>query len=185
MNWRTLAAAIVLASAPGMAVASPGYYYYGPWSATLYAGPSTNSHFSRTLQGNFRANGGMAGLAGDVRLFGLGDGFSFGAEGQVGQFGGKHTYTTGSLGVGFRYDSHPWSFAFYSGPSYATDPPREPHFRGKALLNGVEVELAYAIPHSDGWGVALRMYHRSGAWGLYSEDDDEGTMFGIGVRKQF
>ncbi len=128
----------------------------------------------------------MAGLAGDVRLFALGSGFSFAAEGQLTQFGGKYTYTTGALGVGFRYDGYPWSAALYSGPSYATDPPKGiAQFQGKKLLNYVGLEVNHAIPHAHGWSVGLRMYHRSGAWGLYSIDNDEVTMFGIGVRKQF
>jgi hypothetical protein len=180
-----MASAILIASMPGTAVATPGYFY-GPWSATLYAGPSTNSHFSRTLQGNFRVDGGMIGLAGGARLFAFGSGFSFAAEGQFTQFGGKYDYTTASLGIGFRYDNYPWSAALFSGPSYATDPPKGiDDFHGKRLLNYVSLEVMHAIPHTGGWSVGLRMYHRSGAWGLYSEDDDEATMFGIGIRKQF
>ena len=187
MSWRGIAGAVLIAMIPGTAIAAPGYYYYSPWSATLFAGPVTYSHFSRTFEGHFQVNGGMAGLMGDVRLFSLGRGFSIAAEGGFTDYGGKFDYTTAAAEIGFRYDNYPWSFAFYTGPSYATNPPtdRSEDFVGRHLLNAVSSELSYALPHSDGWGVALRLYHRSGAWGLYSLDNDEGTMFGIGVRKQF
>jgi hypothetical protein len=182
---RTLPAVLIFALAPSAAGAAPIYMYDGPWSAALYAGPSTNSFFSRTFQGHFRINGAMVGLAGDARLFHLGKHFSFEGEAQVTQFGGQHAYTTGALGIGLRYTCFPWSLALSTGPSYALNPPRQQFFHGKALLNYVGAEFAYAIPHSAGWDMALRFYHRSGAWGLYSEDADEGSMIGIGIRKRF
>jgi len=186
MNLRCVAVAVLFALVPGAAAAESGYYFYGPWSATLYAGPSTNSHFTKTFQGQFQVNGGMVGLAGDVRLYQLGGGWSFAGEGDLTQFAGKYDYLTAAGEIGVRYDNYPWSFAFYTGPSYATDPPKDLiNFTGKRLLNAVSMEVAYGIPHSGGWGVALRLYHRSGAWGLYSPDSDEGTMLGIGIRKQF
>lgn len=182
-GWGAIVAGLFL-SVPAAALAAPGYAY-GPWSLTIYAGPSTNSFFSHIFQGHFRVNGGMAGAAGDVRLWALGNGFSFAAEGQLTQFAGQHSYTTAALGVGMRYDHYPWSIGLYTGPSYATDPPREQYFHGKALLNYVSAEVAYGIPRAQGWDVALRLYHRSGAWGFYSPDADEGSMIGIGIRKRF
>ena len=61
-----------------------------------------------------------------------------------------------------RYTCFPWSIALSTGPSYALNPPREQFFHGKALLNYVGAEFAYAIPHSAGWDVSVRFYHRSG-----------------------
>jgi len=31
----------------------------------------------------------------------------------------------------------------------------------------------------------LRLYHRSGAWGLYARNVDQGTMVGAGLRYRF
>jgi hypothetical protein len=141
----------------------------------------------------------MFGLAVDRRLARLGWGFELGAEGQITQFAFGHTYSTIQLGLGVRFSDFPWSnylpttFSVYTGPSYATDPPRfytyvndniELSSRTR-LLNYIGVELTVAIPHSDGLQAALRLYHRSGAFGLYTYQDDQGAAIGIGIRKNF
>jgi hypothetical protein len=170
-----------------------------PWSATLYLGPSTNQWASKIFfAGKFDTDGAVLGLAADRRLARLGWGFTLEAEGQITQFVLGHAYTVASLGIGIRFSDFPWSgnlptsIAVYTGPSYATDPPRSGlygnqvlNFRGTKLLNYVGVELAVAIPHADGWQAAVRFFHRSGAFGIYTFDDDQGTAVGIGVRRPF
>jgi hypothetical protein len=159
------------------------------WSATLYGGPATNTISSEIIAGHLQINGMMIGLAIDRKLAELGSGFSLGAEGQLTQYLGDHTYNTGALGIGVRFDRFPWRaptlLSLYTGPSYATDPPLVPMGHRKALLNYVGAEFAVAIPQTTGWAAALRLYHRSGAWGLYSKDMDEGTMVGVGLRYRF
>lgn len=170
----------------------------GPWSATLYAGPYTNQITSKIVRnGDFIVDGGMIGLAVDRRLFRLGWGFSLGAEGQVTQYFGTYSYATVALGLGLRFDGFPWSdalptsLAIYSGPSYAADPPpalysSHTHTHENHLLNYTGIELAVAVPHHERhWDAVLRIYHRSGAWGVYSIDADEGSMIGLGIRAKF
>jgi hypothetical protein len=163
-----------------------------PWSATLYGGPSSTAFVTQILGGNFNVNGGMVGLAVDRGLFKLGSGISLAAEFQVTQFFGKYTYNTGALGLGIRFDEFPWSdsfpmsFAIYTGPSYAPNAPLildpQPHDDPK-FLNFVGVEWAFQMNRN--WDAALRIYHRSGAWGTYSNTADVGSMIGIGLRRRF
>ncbi len=163
-----------------------------PWSATLYVGPSSTAFVTQILDGRFDVNGGMVGLAVDRGLFRLGSGISLAAEMQVTDFFGKYAYQTGAFGLGFRFDEFPWSdsfpmsFAVYTGPSYAPNAPLildpEPHQDPK-FLNFVSVEFAFNM--NPDWDAALRIYHRSGAWGTYSNTADVGSMIGIGLRRRF
>lgn len=163
-----------------------------PWSATLYAGPSSTAFVTQILGGKFDVNGGMVGLAVDRGLFKLGSGISLAAEMQVTQFFGKYTYNTGALGVGLRFDEFPWSdsfpmsFAMYTGPSYAPNAPLildpTPHQDPK-FLNYVSLELSFHLNRK--LDLAVRAYHRSGAWGAYSNTADVGSMIGIGLHRRF
>lgn len=164
----------------------------GPWSATLYAGPSSTKFVTQILGGDFEVNGGMVGLALDRGLFKLGSGISIAAELQATHFFGTYTYSTVAFGVGLRFDEFPWSdrlpttFAIYTGPSYAPDAPiikdPVPHQDPK-FLNYVGVEAGVGIARK--WDAVLRIYHRSGAWGAYSNTADVGTMIGLGLRRRF
>lgn len=163
-----------------------------PWSATLYAGPSSTKFVTQILGGDFEVNGGMVGLAVDRGLFKLGGGVSLAAEAQVTQFFGDYSYSTGAFGIGIRFDEFPWSdsvpttFAIYTGPSYAPNAPiikdPVPHQDPK-FLNFVSVEAGVGLNRK--WDAVLRIYHRSGAWGAYSNTADVGTMIGLGFRRRF
>jgi hypothetical protein len=147
---------------------------------------------TQILGGEFTVNGGMAGLAVDRGLFRLGSGISLAGEIQLTHFFGKYTYSTGAVGLGLRFDEFPWSdtvpmsFAIYTGPSYAPDAPLildpKPHPDPK-FLNYVSVEFAFTMNRN--WDFAVRAYHRSGAWGTYSNTADVGSMIGIGLRRKF
>lgn len=179
-----LAVSVLAASAPAKA--------QGPWSATLYAGPSSTKFVTQILSGDFEVNGGMVGLAIDRGLFKLGGGVSIAAELQATQFFGSYTYFTGGFGIGVRFDEFPWSdtlpttFAIYTGPSYAPNAPiikdPVPHQDPK-FLNFVSLELGFGMNRH--WDMVTRVYHRSGAWGTYSNTADVGTMIGIGLRRRF
>jgi hypothetical protein len=163
-----------------------------PWSATLYVGPSSTQFVTQILGGNFDVNGGMVGLAVDRGLFRLGSGISLAAELQVTDFFGKYAYQTGAFGLGLRFDEFPWSdtvpmsIAIYTGPSYAPNAPLildpQPHQDPK-FLNFVSLEFAFQM--NNDWDAALRIYHRSGAWGVYSNTADVGSTIGIGLRRRF
>lgn len=187
---------VAAAALIGVLSASPAWAGDGEtgWSATLYAGPSASNRFSDIVDGRFRVTGAMVGLAVDRDLFNLGWDTSVAAEGQLTQYMFKNVYTTGALGIGLRFHNFPWSGAslgIYSGPSYTPNPPLEPRpgnpgYHMKQFLNYISIELAAPIPgHEQHWDAVMRIYHRSGAWGVYSINVDEGSMIGVGLRAKF
>ena len=165
------------------------------WSASLYAGPSATNRFSDIVEGKVRVTGVMTGFAVDRDLLNLGWDTSLAAEVQLTQYVFKNTYTTGALGMGLRFHHFPWnntSLAIYTGPSYSPNTPIAfTNFYGnsyhmKKFLNYLGIEFAVAIPdHEQHWDAIFRIYHRSGAWGVYSINIDEGSMIGVGLRARF
>ena len=166
-----------------------------PWSLTLYGGPVTDTIFTQVVAGKFKLFGGMIGVAANRRLAYLGWGWNLAGEAQLQVFSFGNDYAAVALGVGVEYHQFPWdrylptSFSFYIGPSYSMDPPlaypRAQWGSRKALLNYVALELAFALPQSRHWDTAFRIYHRSGAWGLFTLDADEATVVGAGIRYRF
>lgn len=169
-----------------------------PWSVTVYFGPSTTKFFGAVFtSGRFEATGAMVGIAADGRLLYLGQGISLAAEAEVTQYGFGHPDTTLAFGLGFQANA-PFGLkdtrlSVYDGPSYATDPPYTsigyhsivyPAARVN-LLNYVTLEYAVALSHESNWDGVIRLYHRSGAWGLYSDHDDDGISVGLGVKYRF
>lgn len=158
-------------------------------SVTFYGGPATRRYMSQIFfQGNVSVEGAMLGLAYDRRLADLGSGFTLETEIEVTHFFMSRPYSSVAGGLGLRYDTSRWtkqpsSFAFYSGPSYADDPARSEGKSGR-FLEYVAVEFASAIEESQ-WEGVIRMYHRSGVFGLYGLHADTGSMLGIGIRRRF
>lgn len=179
-------AALVLLG--GLAVRSEAAFAEDRWSFSLYGGPATDTITTQIAEGHIHINGGMAGLAVDHKLADLGSGFAFAAEGQATQYFTQDSYQTVSLGLGVSFSDFPWSaptaLAVYVGPSYAFDPPP---LNGKqhALLNYVSAEFAIHVPHTEKLDAVLRLFHRSGAWGLYARNVDQGTMVGAGLRLRY
>lgn len=190
----TLLAGIVLFASAAAPAALAGDGNTG-WSATLYGGPVSYDRVSDIFSGRGRLNGAMFGLAIDKDLIDLGWDVSFGAEAQVTEYAFDQSYPTAAFGIGFRLHHFPWdstSLAVYSGPSYALDQPHipdytyGPSYKFKKFLNYTGVEFAWAIPgHARHWDAVMRIYHRSGAWGVYTNNVDEGSMFGFGLRARF
>lgn len=186
-----LIAGVLLAVTVGRA----GCAWAGPWSVTLYAGPSFDRRFSDLIDGHFHLRGGMVGLAVDRDLFNLGWDISLGAEAQATEYSFGSGFTTAALGLGLRFHRFPWkdtSLAIYTGPSYSLSPPHIPiyygssNYRMRRFLNYLSIEFAVASPWDPRhWDGVFRIYHRSGAWGLYSNNIDEGTTFALGVRARF
>jgi hypothetical protein len=158
-------------------------------SVTFYAGPATHQFVSQIFQGNFDVDGAMLGLAYDRWLADLGAGFTLEAEVQVTHFFNNPSSSAVAGGVGVRYDTSHWigqasSFAFYTGPSYADDPVRN-QGHSERFLEYVAVEFALENINQSQWDGVIRMFHRSGAFGLYGNDADTGSMLGIGIRRRF
>lgn len=169
------------------------------WSATVFFGPTTTKFVSEIiLDGDFASSGSAAGLGVVRRIVYLGLGFRLAAEAQLIQGISGRADTTLSLGLGVEFTAFPWqarwptSFSFFTGPSYSFDPPslggtegHEPWFQRRPFLNYVGLELAAALNPTSKWDGVLRAFHRSGVFGLYSENADEGTFVGAGVRRRF
>ena len=170
----------------------------GPMSVTVYLGPATTKYFGAVFtSGRMQPNAMMVGLAGDARLLYLGEGISLGVEAEITQYGFGHSNTTFSLGWGFQANapfglSHT-RFSVYDGPSYAIDPPYTSiGYRGivytadrDKLENYVTLEYSVALSSDSNWDGVIRMFHRSGAWGLYTNGDDDGLAFGLGLKYRF
>jgi hypothetical protein len=169
-----------------------------PWSVSVYYGPATTKYFCAFLQTfDMHPTSTMLGVALDRRLLPLGYDISIAAEAQATAYFFGHTNTTYGLGLGLQFDrlfgydrAH---FSIFMGPSYATDPPYTSigykHRTYKAardtFLNFVSFELAVGLPKTKNWDMVFRMYHRSGMFGVYSNSDDDGLMFGLGARYRF
>jgi len=158
-------------------------------SLTLYGGPATHQFVSHIIQGNFDIDGAMLGLAYDRWVSDLGGAFSLEAEAQAVFFIANPTSSAVAGGLGVRYDtshwtSHPSSLAFHTGPSYADEPARnEGH--SEHFLEYVAIEFALENINQSQWDGVIRVFHRSGAFGLYGNDADTGSMLGIGIRRRF
>lgn len=139
----------------------------------------------------------MIGLAVDRQLGELGWGFSLDGEGQVTHFAGDRNYTTLNLGLGLRFHDFPWaaptSVALFTGPSWADRPPligtgsfhgTPIKFGRRKFLEYVGAEFAISISQDHDWSGLVRFYHRSGAFGLFADNADEGSMVGIGIRRR-
>jgi hypothetical protein len=195
LRYGRIGVLLSLACGGGAAEAAPSN---SPWSVTVYFGPSTTKFFGAVFtSGRLEATGAMVGIAADGRLLYLGQGISLAAEAEVTQYGFGHPDTTLAFGLGFQVNA-PFGlkgtrFSVYDGPSYATDPPLTsigyrdivyPAARVN-LLNYVTLEYAVALSRESNWDGVIRLYHRSGAWGLYSDHDDDGLSVGLGVKYRF
>jgi hypothetical protein len=94
----------------------------------------------------------------------------------------------------FRWQNFPWqryienSIGLGWGVSYVTRIPtweQRNASNTKRLLNYLMLELTFALPRYPQWQVALRLHHRSGAFGLYGADNAGSTAVGIAVRYRF
>ena len=196
--WQFILVILVTAAVPAQAEQISLPWQATPWSATLYVGPSSTKYLGAVVQSlHLQPSGAMIGLALDGRLFYLGQGISIAGEGQVTQYFWGHTDTSFALGAGFQandiFNLKRTSFSFYTGPSYATDPPFTsigyshhiyPSLR-KKFLNYIAIEVAVGPSADSQWEGVFRIYHRSGAYGLYSIGDDDGLVLGWGIRRRF
>ena len=175
-----------------------------PWSVTVYGGPVTYTIFTQTISGKARFNIGILGIALDRRLAYLGWGWNLVGEAQFQQFAardskdfieGSGNYSAISLGIGVEYHHFPWerslptALSIFMGPSYAFNPPlaypRIDWGSRKSLLNYLGIEFAFAIPPRRDLDAVLRVYHRSGVWGIYTNDANEASAIGVGLRYRF
>jgi len=168
-----------------------------PWRATLYGGTLTRLNTTQIfLHGHYHPDGSQVGLALSRDLAPLGSSFTLVGEGGVMRQVAKGDETTINLGVGVRYDfqllSLPVGISAFTGPSWADDPPVIPtgtwhgtpiNFRRNPWLNYVGTQIAIAL--SPELAATIRYDHRSGAFGLFAPNADEGSALGFGVQVRF
>ncbi|HEU0096083.1 MAG TPA: hypothetical protein VFQ52_06490, partial [Rhizomicrobium sp.] len=123
-------------------------------------------------------------------------GFTLVGESGVTRFVSKSDETSIDLGIGARYDFQflhvPIGVSGFTGPSCADDPPaiatgsfhgRPINFQKNAWLNYVGAEVAVGL--ASNWNAVLRYYHRSGAFGLFQPNADEGSTLSAGIQYRF
>lgn len=195
--------ALAVSFAAGAAQAdSRSWDYNAPrvqkWSVTLYAGPQSNKYFGAVMQDfNLQSRGVLIGLALDRKLINFGSDIYLAAELQGTHVVMDHPESTVAFMLGFEIDRlfgyERTSFAAFTGPSYSFDPPyrvigykhRTYPTNRTQFLNAVAFEFASGLPGTQNWDWTFRFYHRSGVFGLYSEGDDDGLAFGLGLRRRF
>ena len=136
----------------------------------------------------------MLGVAVDRKLARLWRDFYLSGEIQVSQYFMGHANTIFSDMIGFEADNlfnyDRTSLSFYIGPSFALDPPyttigykhRTFSSTRKKFLNAIAIEFASGLPFTQNWDWTVRLFHRSGVFGLYSIGDDDGLTVGLGLK---
>jgi hypothetical protein len=184
---------LLLLLLPAAAQAAPDR----PWRASLYGGIATrNDTTDIFLKGHFHPDGARLGVALDRELADLGAGFTLEAELAAATFLSKGDETSVDLGLGVRYSfdflGNAESIALMTGPSFADQPPSIStgtwhgapiRFKRMPWLNYVGGEVAAAL--TPRWNAVLRYYHRSGAFGLFAPNADEGSTFALGLQYRF
>jgi len=168
-----------------------------PWRATLYGGTLTRLDTTQIfLHGHYHPDGSLVGLALSRDLAPLGSGFSLVGEGGVTRQVARGDETVINLGAGVRYDFEilklPVGITAFTGPSWADDPPviatgtwhgTPINFRRNSWLNYVGTQLDFALTPT--LAATVRYDHRSGAFGLFAPNADEGSALGFGLQLRF
>ncbi len=188
----------MLAVGSGAQARSFDPYAFKPWAVSVYVGPASPKYVGAILQDfNLQSKQYMVGVALDRRLFRLWTNFYVSSEIQATEYFNGHLNTTFAGMLGFQADNllgyERTSFSFYIGPSYSLDPPyvtigykhREYPSTRKKFLNAIGIEFASGLPFTKSWDWTMRIYHRSGVFGLYSEGCDDGMTIGLGLKYHF
>lgn len=168
-----------------------------PWRVSMYGGVATRNDTTQIfLHGHFHPDGSQIGLSLDRDLADLGSGFTLVGDAGITHFVAKSDESSVDLGIGGRYDFHilniPIGVSGFTGPSWADDSPVIAtgvfhgvpiNFKRNPWLNFVAAEIAVGLtPHLD---AVTRYYHRSGAFGLFEPNADEGSTLGFGLLYKF
>lgn len=189
---RPLLLVLLLTMFPGAAAAQGT-----TWRATVYGGTLTRLNTTQIfLHGHYHPDGSQIGIALSRDLAPLGTSFTLVGEGGVMKQVAKGDETTVNLGIGVRYDFEflalPVGISAFTGPSWADDPPVIPtgtwhgtpiNFRQNPWLNYVGTQIAVAL--NPKIAATIRYDHRSGAFGLFAPNADEGSALGVGLQMRF
>lgn len=168
-----------------------------PWRATVYGGTLTRLNTTQIfLHGHYRPDGSQIGVALSRDVVSMGSNFTLVGEGGVMKQVAKGDETAFNAGVGVRYDFNlltlPLGISAFTGPSWADHPPIIPtgtwhgtpiNYRRNPWLNYVGTQIDIGI--SKTLAATIRYDHRSGAFGLFAPNADEGSALGFGVQVRF
>jgi hypothetical protein len=168
-----------------------------PWRISAYGGVATRLDTTDIfLHGHFHPDGSLIGISLDRDLAVLGSGFTLVGEANSTHFVAKSDETSLELGLGIRYAfrlfGDPVNVSGFTGPSWASDEPVIPtgtfhgvdiNYKTVPWLNYVGAEIAIGIAPE--WNGVVRYYHRSGAFGLFEPNADEGSTLGFGLQYHF
>lgn len=162
---------------------------------TVYGGRMTDSSFGETLSTDVEFIDtyiAVVALAWTAAHF-LDDALTLEVEGQVGKYFGDQDNLEFNLPVAGRWRNFPWdsvvdtSFAYGVGLSYATEEPEAEkmiHEGTTSRLMGYWFGEITLGPPGRNWAVALRLHHRSPAFGLFAASGGSNT-FAAGLKVRF
>lgn len=193
MDWRwMIAMTLILLPRAAQAQVSDT-----PWRISVYGGTATRNNTTDIfLHGHFHPDGSQIGVSLDRDLADLGNGWTLVGDLGFTRFVAKSDEASADLGIGVRKDFHflglPIGISGFTGPSFADDPPlistgtfhgAPINFKKNPWLNYVGVEIAVGL--TEHLNAVTRYYHRSGAFGLFQPNADEGSTLGFGVQYKF
>ncbi len=148
------------------------------------------------LHGHFHPGGNQIGVSLDHDFANLGSGFTLVGELGATRFVAKSRETSAEIALGVRYDfdvlGEPVGVSGFTGPSWASGEPTIPtgtfygvgiNYKKVPWLNYVGTEIAVKLVGN--WSGVVRYYHRSGAFGIFEPNADEGSALGFGVQYRF
>ena len=162
-----------------------------PWSVTALAGQFDDSRFLEILAGDGgHTSPSYMGAAILGRHLGTWwDGVAWEAEGQLVRHWGKQSHWETNAALVVSWTRFPWDrwldtrMSFAQGISRAT---RRPSLEEntRRLLHYMHAEISFSPPHHPRWSLVTRLYHRSGAFGVYGTDGGSNFLT-AGVRYRF
>ncbi|NEQ43129.1 MAG: hypothetical protein F6K00_06055 [Leptolyngbya sp. SIOISBB] len=158
------------------------------WRVTLWGGIMTDNDFEESLifQGIEFEDSGLIG-AGISRTLTGGNSITVEGELQLLQHFGRQDHLEGTAALALRWELSPsFSVAVIEGVSYATDIPEiedDNNTDESQFLNYLSLEIEYL--HTPKWGVAGRVHHRSGAFGLFGGAIGGSNAYLLGLRHRF
>ncbi len=188
------AAALVVAACLGPSCQSEGQRF-----ASVYAGPYTDNSLPEEIA-LFRPlsfeDATLVAAAVSQVIAEPSEHYRWELEGNFVQwFGDQDHQEFAGLAV-FRWLSLPWdrwidsSIAFGNGLSWATETPAleeqfHPDTGATQLLYHIAVEVAFELPKAPDWQTFVRVHHRSGVFGLFSDVDGGSNVLALGLRYGF
>jgi len=165
----------------------------GPWAITLYEAVIVEIDMVKVPYNLKRVNWNyrLVSLALSRRVGHIGTPIRLEVEGQVVKHTlGNDNYEMNGLFV-TRWIAFPWnhvlgtSFAFGAGLSLASTLPSEHQIHSNPLLAYLLWELDFYAPPLPSWQLALRLHHRSGAYGTFNGVYAGSNYVGWGIKHTF